>query len=1152
MKLHEIFAKPIDRTIEGVIKADDLASLKLEVEEYVITNEISKSLDLFFSAYNDYQGANGVWISGFFGSGKSHLLKMLALLLENQPVDGKLTLEYFESKLQNAILKAEVKRAVSIPSKSILFNIDQKADAISKKEIDAVLAVFVKVFNEMCGYYGKHGYVAQFERDLDARDIYEEFKKAYQEIAGMEWETGREQIILEKDNIAKACAQVSGSTAESQKNIIDAYRDDYKLSIEDFAEQVNEYIHKQEPGFRLNFFVDEVGQYIADNVKLMTNLQTIAESLATKCKGQSWIIVTAQEDMNAVLGEFGKQQTDDFTKIQARFKTRMKLTSQNVDEVIQKRLLKKNSQGETLAGKLYQDKKNNFGTLFDFADGATKYRNFKDKQHFVDSYPFIPYQFTLFQTSIETFSQHNAFEGRHRSVGERSMLEVFQDVGKNVSDEEVGELATFDLMFEGIRATLKSQIQKSILNAENHLESPFAIKVLKALFLVKYIKGFNATPRNMRVLLQNSFDRDLPALRKEIEEALNLLEQQTYIQRNGEVYEYLTDEEKDIEEEIKRTDIDTSEVLKDLGDVLFSGVIRDPKIRYEETKQDYRFTKKLDDRITGKEYELAIHFVTPFSENVDKIKVLQGHSLGRPELMVVFPSDARLVQDLSLYKRTEKYIRINRSSQQNEIVLAILDSKGRQNTERFKLVQDRVSELIGRARFFVAGEEIEVSGEDPKSRIIKGFNELVVITYPHLNMLRGSTYSENDINRHIEFSRTAALDSDLTEAEQEVFAFVQSNKQLGTRSTMKSLEDNFTKKPYGWYLAAIQCILAILSGRGKIEVKSDANILEGDNLERALKNTHGFGNIIIEPQAEYTSSQMRRLKDFYSNFFDKPAIANEARAIGNETREAFKDFLGDLKALVAQRGQYPFLSALDEPIEKINEIIGKDYTYFLEELPNQEDTLLDMKEDALDPIRGFMSGANKTIYDEASRFIQDQNANFDAVGDGKPQELQTILAATDCYKGNQMKDAKKLIDDLRKEVEKKLKAEKETALKRTEALCELMHTMPDYDKLTKGQKDEIDQSFDGFEYQIKEQSLIAVVRDRVSRYETDEYNQLLTKISAWTQDDEDAVVEFVSQRELGVKFEKPYLEDEEDVDCYLEALKKAMLKAIKANKRIRF
>jgi len=89
MTLSAIFRKPIDRPIEGVIKADDDASLGLEVEEYVVTNEIAKRLEDFLGAYTHYEGANGVWISGFFGSGKSHLLKMLALLLEDRDIKGK-------------------------------------------------------------------------------------------------------------------------------------------------------------------------------------------------------------------------------------------------------------------------------------------------------------------------------------------------------------------------------------------------------------------------------------------------------------------------------------------------------------------------------------------------------------------------------------------------------------------------------------------------------------------------------------------------------------------------------------------------------------------------------------------------------------------------------------------------------------------------------------------------------------------------------------------------------------------------------------------------------------------------------------------------------------------------------------------------------
>jgi ABC-type bacteriocin/lantibiotic exporter with double-glycine peptidase domain len=82
--LREIFEKPVDRAIDGVIKADDEASLRIELDEYVITGEIGQRLGQFLDAYNNFDTANGVWISGFFGSGKSHLLKMLALLLENR------------------------------------------------------------------------------------------------------------------------------------------------------------------------------------------------------------------------------------------------------------------------------------------------------------------------------------------------------------------------------------------------------------------------------------------------------------------------------------------------------------------------------------------------------------------------------------------------------------------------------------------------------------------------------------------------------------------------------------------------------------------------------------------------------------------------------------------------------------------------------------------------------------------------------------------------------------------------------------------------------------------------------------------------------------------------------------------------------------
>ncbi len=682
MKLNGIFQNPVSRPIDGVIKADDEASLFNELSEYVLTNEVSKRLESFLDAYNDYHGANGAWVSGFFGSGKSHLLKMLALLLANRNVDGALALDLFLPKIQadDVLLRAKLIKTVAIPSKSILFNIDQKADIISKTQSDALLSVFVKVFNEMCGYFGKQGYIAQFERDLDSRSQFDRFKDAYQQLAKKPWERGREQALLEAGNIARAYTQITGDDPANAKGILDKYRAQYSVSIEDFGNQVKAWLDQQPANLRLNFFVDEVGQYIDGNTRLMTNLQTVAESLATKCQGRAWVIVTAQEDMSSVVGEMTKKEGNDFTKIQARFASRLKLTSADVAEVIQKRLLTKNAIGSALLTQVYQQQVNNFKTLFDFSDGAQSYRNFSDVDHFVGSYPFIPYQFALFQSAIRGISEHNGFEGKANSVGERSMLGVFREVAMAIDDAPVGQLATFDRMFEGIRGALKSAIQSAINNAEHHLGDDYAVRVLKTLFLVKYVKEFKPTLHNLGVLMLERFDENVTTQRKRLESALNLLEQQTYIQRNATVYEYLTDQEKDVEEEIKNTEVESSDVVAELEKLIFEGVIRQRKIRYSND-QDFAYTRKMDDRLLGREHELTIHVITSLSDSFDNDTVQRMQSMGRDELRIVLPADARFMQDLTLHRRTEKYIKQNISTPQ-DAVKRILESKSFQNRER--------------------------------------------------------------------------------------------------------------------------------------------------------------------------------------------------------------------------------------------------------------------------------------------------------------------------------------------------------------------------------------------------------------------------------------------------------------------------------------
>ncbi|MBN2886175.1 MAG: BREX system P-loop protein BrxC, partial [Chromatiaceae bacterium] len=882
LELHSLFAKPIDRAIDGVIKADDEASLRLELEEYVITNEVATKLGRFLDAYNQYTNANGVWISGFFGCGKSHLLKMLALLLGHRDIEGRPAIDYFADKLtDDALLLGNLRRAVAIPAQSILFNIDQKADLVSKQDFDALLSVFQKVFDEMQGYYGKQAYIAQFERDLDAEGHFQPFRDAYARLAGQPWEQGRALVHLMKQRqaIAAAYAEVSGGSAEEARDILKRYREDYRSSIEDFALRVKDYIaarDREQPGFRLNFFVDEVGQYIAENVKLMTNLQTIAETLNTQCQGRAWLVVTAQQDMDAVIGDMERQQSNDFSKIMARFANRLPLNSADVAEVIQRRLLAKTDTAAASIGELYDDHAENLRTLFEFGDGTQRMKNFRDRAHFIRSYPFIPYQYELFQKAIRNLSDHNAFEGKHSSTGERSMLSVFHEVGKQMRHARLGEVATFDQMFEGIRTALKTNVQESILTAERQLDNPFALRVLKALFLVKYVDEFKSTARNIDILMRARLDLELKPHKARVEEALALLVQESYAQRHGECYEFLTDEEKDVEQRIKNIEIDTEQLNAEIQVLCFDDLISARKLKHHDSGQVFPISRRIDDHLYGRDHSLGIHLITPLRDAAERQDTaLFMRSQGADDLFVVLPEDDRFFEDLLMYLRTERYVRQERGAEQRESIERIIREKGEQNASRRRHLLDQARQLLADARLIVRGEELDLRASDAKARIEQGFQTLVDRVHTSLAMLRGLSYSEADLPRHLAFTD----DGTLTEAETEVLNKLKANARTGLRSTLKPLVAHFAAPPYGWDEAATLCQIAGLIGRGKLDARDGNGPLEGEALCKALPNTSAQAAITLQLQEEFSAAQVRRLRTLFEDLFDAKPQSSDGRGL---------------------------------------------------------------------------------------------------------------------------------------------------------------------------------------------------------------------------------------------------------------------------------
>jgi hypothetical protein len=1156
MRLSEIFAKDIQRPIEGVIKADDVAHLGTEVEEYVLTNEAAKGLETLLEEYTSYTNANGVWISGFFGSGKSHILKMLAHLLgdvEGQDYPRQNVSDSFRAKSPDAFLPGLLNKADRIPAKSLLFNIDQKATLISKDQTDALLKVFVKVFDESRGYYGNQGHVARFERDLDNRRQYDAFKEAFERITGIPWIQGREQTALEGPSIDRAFAAVNGGTADG---IIKQYSTSYSVSIEDFADEVKYWLDKQDdPNFCLNFFVDEVGQFIGSDTKLMLNLQTIAESLNTKCAGRSWVFVTSQEDMEKVIGDRTKQQGNDFSKIQARFKTRLKLTSADVEEVIRKRLLEKNPAGLVALGLVYADQHANFKTLFDFVDGSRTYRNYTDETHFIGTYPFVSYQFPLFQAAIEGISDHNAFEGRNSSVGERSMLGVVQQVAKDIGNLEVGQLATFDSMFAGIRASLKAAAQRSIDVAERNLDNPLAVRLLKALFLVKYVESYQATPRNLTVLVYDRFGLDLPALSEEVKEALTLLESRTYIQRNGSAYEYLTNEEQVIEEEIKNVDIDASEVSGRLFKILSGDVIKTNKIRYAKNGQDFPFSFKLDDQAHGPQRELAVHFISPeFPYSSEEIRM---HSAGKDELRVILDPDARVLSDLRLLIKTEKYIRRKQGTSISADVDQILRSKGAQNTEREKELIERVRSSIGKATLVINAADITSSSQDALTRVSDGFQDLISRTYTQLKLLGGATYSEQQV------ASAANPDSGLFAADtlsklsvpaEEVLSFVIRKENLGEQVTVKSTVDNFQTKPYGWDLPSIEVLIAFLVGSSKVALAVAGNVLKCSEVAATLRNTQKQPHTVVARQKSFDDHKVAAFRKFCTDFFDEPNMPKDPVELARHGADKLKGKRDELKGKASAGSKYPFVAQLATPIELLDQVVGKPDDWYMTDF-NIGDDLLDAKENLIDPIQGFLNGPQHVIYDEASALLAAHSSNLSYLPVGSDEAVRNALVDPNIFRGNLMAQLKLATDKLRAQIDAMVASNRTEVTTTIEGRQAELVTSADYAKATTAAQESVLREVDQEISRVGSQNQIALIRELGASFEQSIYPGLLDRLGASEESGDDDTPPPKPKQTVSVKTVSAVgvtgvLETEEDIDRYLAALRNALIQTLNDGKRI--
>jgi len=1018
--MKEMFEKEIDRDIQGVIivgqsEAENVAQ---ELDEYVVTKELQKHFADFFSAYKKgIVGTTpkmGVWISGFFGSGKSHFLKILSYLLANKSVGDKKAIDYFaddsltegKPKIVDRIVLADMKLAADTDTDVVLFNIDSKSDSNSKQNKDAIVNVFLKVFNEMQGFCGAMPFLADLERKLTEEGQYNEFKQKFEEVYGEAWEDSRQDFDFIQDDVVEVLTGMDFMSEAAARNWCEKAAEPYQISIEDFAKRVKAYIDRKGNNHHVVFLVDEIGQYIGEDSKLMLNLQTVTEELGKECMGKAWVIVTSQQDIDSVT----KVKGNDFSKIQGRFDTRLSLSSANVDEVIKKRILEKKETPAQTLRLLYGQKATIIKNLITFNDGVEK-KLYADENDFACVYPFVPYQFNLLASVLTSIRTHGA-SGKHLSEGERSMLAMFKESAMEYKECEVGTIMPFHAFYDalenfldhGHRGVIIRAYENDMINPE-HKEKVFAVDVLKVLFMIKYVdKVVVANIDNITSLMAEGIDDDRIALKGKVEDALKVLMRQNLVQKNGDIYVFLTDEEQEINREIESQSVEMAEIINKVSEMIYEDIFTDKKYKYPafNGRYSFNFNQIVDDRPykPTQNFDVGVRILTPASDyGTDETTLRMVSGQGR-EVLVVLPDDRAFMDEIQRYLKIEKFLRLNTSSALSKYE-SIKEAKRLEMRERNANAKLFLTESLKDAVIYVNGDRAQINVKEVSARINEALGRLVKTVYHKLNYI-DAVMGEDEIRKLLKTSNQITLNLEggtepNIHALDDVLQYVAGNSRMHVKTSMKSIKDRFMKAPYGFVEDDVQWLVAKLFKRGELSffVNGASVTMMNKDVEEIINyiTKKAFvEKLMMEERVRVQDKDKKVVRDVLKELFHTSSPSDDEDAVMNYFISFANKLITELRVMKKDydRAKYPGLKVIEEGIRIMSDIVHIQFPVeFFQTVSKKQDDLLDFAED-YEPIKAFFTGEQKGIFDKSLLYLEKYDDSKTYIVDA---ELENVVDA---------------------------------------------------------------------------------------------------------------------------------------------------------------
>ena len=1028
MNIGQMFAKSINREIKPVVKPGqvDDATVKLELQEYVVTQELQKHFAAFFSNYHRGIGADtdriGVWISGFFGSGKSHFLKMLSYLISDKEVAGKPALEYFieDDKITDPKVLADIRAAESVSTDVILFDIASKSRTSSAAARDVITMVFLRAFNEKLGYSYQYPRMADLERKLDSEGKLQNFRGRVEELEGSSWDDAVAGIDLAQDSFVQALVEQGVMSEESARSWCDRVGEEYSISTEDFAKLVRKHIESKGNDHHVVFCVDEVGQYIGDDSNMMLDLQTLEHDLAVQCHGKAWILVTAQEAIDKIQ----VVNNVDFSKIQGRFDTRLSLSSSDVAEVVKKRILKKNAEAQAELETFYPRKSDALDTLLKFSGDMPEMKLYENAADFAEVYPFVPYQFNLLGKVLDAVRLFSS-PGKNSSYGERSMLSMYLSTAKSLQDQEEGILVPFNAFYQGLSALVDHETAIAITNAQrnnslnpDHAETCFEVEVLKVLFMIKNVREFDKpTVQNIATLMASRMNEDRYQLENRLETALKKLVQEQLVQNLGDNYVFLTNEEQEVNREIASRRPEDSEMNRELATLIFDENYRADKYRYPylNGRYSFGFNRKIDgyDALSRPDNSITVKIITSRGDDADeaRLKMLSSGESGDHTIFVQLHDDTRLNNELRMMLQIQNYLRSGTAGRITKY-RAICEAKQEEVEERRQNVKVFLKQALSEADIYVYGSKLSGGSRDFETRLNDALKQQVERLFNHLTDIDKSV-SEQDIGKLFADAGQMRLGGDGTgnsRALDDVRTRIERNSLSRTVTTsLKTLLGIFTKEPYGFLPVDVEWLVARLFADGILTLTMNHEQLSlssrnAQEFQRLFTRVESQERLLCDIRKHATDKQKRLVRDMMRDLFEKGVSSDDDEQLMADLKKECTDLREELRRQQATYREEPYLPGkrtVNVGIALMTSLIDPITTEsFYTALENAQEDYQDFKE-TYESLRDFFNAGQIKVFREAHDAVELYMRNQSRIDDGEVKNaaegMRKILSMAEPY-----------------------------------------------------------------------------------------------------------------------------------------------------------